>query len=272
MRRQGRVVFSLLLFLCLAANASAQGETVHPELWWSFSPAAAVPLGLNSAVFAGNGVQGYLAGPTSRISASLDFPTGVAVDGVGNVYIADFYNCVVQEVTIADGQIKTVAGNKVAGYSGDGGSATNAKLNYPYDVAVDSAGNLYIADTTNNVIRKVDAVTQKISTIAGNGTGGYSGDGGPATEASLNGPTGVAVDAAGNIYIALSSIIRKVDPSGNISTGAGNWHLGGGFAGDGNVATAAMLNLPWGVAVDSTGNLYIADTHNHRIRKVGTGR
>jgi sugar lactone lactonase YvrE len=254
------------LTVAVYSNSLYYDDSNHHQVW-----KLTLPSGTQTLV-AGNGSKGYSASG-SAILAQLNFPTGVAVDGVGNVYIADFYNCVIQEV-IVGGTIQTVAGNTYPGYLGDGGLATSAELNYPYDVAVDSSGNLYIADTTNNVIRKVvnPGPSGIISTVAGNGTGGYSGDGGPATAASLNGPTGVAVDAAGNIYIALSSIIRKVDPSGTISTVAGNWHLGGGFAGDGNVATAAMLNLPWGVAVDSTGNLYIADTHNHRIRKVGTGR
>ncbi len=159
---------------------------------------------------------------------------------------------------------------KLAGYFGDGGSATSAQLNFPYSVAVDSAGNLYISDTTNTVVRKVDAATQIITTVVGNGTGGFVGDGGPATAAETAGPYGLAVDAAGNLYIGdrNNNVVRKVDAGGTITTVAGNWHLGNGFAGDGNAATAAMLSLPWGVAVDSSGNLYIADTHNHRIRKV----
>jgi len=111
--------------------------------------------------------------------------------------------------------------------------------------------------------------------VAGSPTGyGYSGDGGPATSALLHFPVGVTVDKVGNIYIAdqNNNVIRKVDTSGNISTVAGNFHLGAGYGGDGNVATAAMLNEPWGLAVDSAGNLYIADSHNQRIRKVGPGK
>ncbi len=114
-----------------------------------------------------------------------------------------------------------------------------------------------------------------ISTVAGSPSGyGYSGDGGPATSALLHYPAGIAVDTAGNIYVAdqNNSVIRKVDTSGNISTVAGNFHLGAGYGGDGNVATAAMLNVPWGIAVDASGNLYIADYRNQRIRKVAPGQ
>ena len=124
------------------------------------------------------------------------------------------------------------------------------------------------------MVRKVTYPTYPsgiISTIAGSSGSGYSGDGGPATSALLHEPSGVAVDAAGNVYIVdqLNSVVRKVDTSGNISTVAGNFHLGAGYGGDGNVATAALLSSPWGIAVDAAGNLYIADYHNQRIRKVG---
>jgi sugar lactone lactonase YvrE len=256
--------------LTVAVDSSASNlyfDDSNNNQVWKLPLSSGIP-----AVFAGTGTAGSTGDGGAPTSAQLNFPTGVAVDGAGNVYIADFYNCVIREVAVADGNIHTVAGNKVAGYSGDGGLAVSAKLNYPYGVAVDSSGNLYVADTTNNVIRKVvnPGPIGIISTVAGNGLGGYSGDGGPAASASLSGPTGVSVDAAGNLYIAdrLNNVIRKVDPSETINSVAGNWHLGGGFVGDGNVATAAMLNLPWGLAFDSTGNLYIADTHNHRIRKV----
>ena len=214
------------------------------------------------------------AGSHGYSATLLNLPTGVAVDSTtATVYIADFNNTSVRQAPSAGGSITPFAGNSTQGYSGDGGLAVNAELNYPYGVAVDSAGNVYIADTTNAVIRKVTAGTLDISTIAGNGTTGYSGDGGPATSASINLPTDLAVDAAGNLYIAdrNNGVIRKVDTSGNISTVAGNWRLGNGYAGDGGVATAAMLNLPWGIAFDPQGNLYIADTHNNRIRKVSLG-
>jgi sugar lactone lactonase YvrE len=225
---------------------------------------------INSPGYTGDG------GPPT--SAKLDYPYGVAVDSSGNVYIAQMSNySVVRKVNAAGTIISTVAGKIIAngspGFTGDGGPATSANLNYPQGVAVDSVGNLYIADSSNYVIRKVDYATQNISTIAGTGISGYSGDGGPATAAQINWPNGLAVDSTGNLYITEGdNIVRKVDTSGNISTVAGNVHLVGGYGGDGNVATAATLYNPWGLAFDSFGNLLIGDRLNNRIRKVGMGQ
>ena len=164
--------------------------------------------------------------------------------------------------------INTFAGNGTIGYSGDNGPATSAQLNQPWGVAVDAAGNVYIADTVNNRIRKV--ANGVISTVAGNGTLGYSGDDGPATSAQLSWPAGVAVDSAGNLYVAdqNNNRIRKVS-NGVITTVAGNGMPG--YSGDNGPATSAKLYGPKGVAVDSAGNLYIADTSNQRIRKVLNG-
>ena len=202
----------------------------------------------------------------SATAAELFCPLGVVVDTAGNVYIADSYNNRIRKVTI-DGVINTVAGNGTLGFTGDGGPATAAELNYPYGVAVDTAGNLYIADSGNNRVRKVttDGV---INTVAGNGTKGYSGDGGFATEAQLRGPNGVAIDTAGNLYIADegSNRIRKVTTDGVINTVAGNG--GYGYSGDGGSAKEANLGIPFGIAVDIAGNLYIADRNNNRVRKV----
>ena len=163
--------------------------------------------------------------------------------------------------------IKTVAGNGIPGYSGDGGSAINAGLFYPQGVAVDASGNIFISDYYNNRIRKV-STSGIITTVAGTGTGGYSGDGGLATSANLLLPQGVAVDGSGNIYIAdyYNNRIRKVSTSGIITTVAGSGT--GGYGGDGGTATSANLNLPQGVAVDASGNIYIADNGNNRVRKV----
>src|SRR5438552_723994 len=161
--------------------------------------------------------------------------------------------------------INTVAG----GGAGDGGAATGASLNQPRGVALDASGNLYIADQFNHRIRKVDGGAGIITTVAGNGSYAFAGDGGAATGASLNQPRGVALDASGNLYIADQSNlrIRKVDAaSGIITTVAGNGSPA--FAGDGGAATSASLNEPSGVALDASGNLYIADQFNHRIRKV----
>ena len=217
---------------------------------------------------AGNGTFGFSGDGGPATAAELNQPSSVAVDSAGNIYIADSYNNRIRKVDTSGG-ITTVAGNGTFGFSGDGGPATAAELNQPSSVAVDSAGNIYIADSYNNRIRKVDT-SGGITTVAGNGTFGFSGDGGPATAAELNQPSSVAVDSAGNIYIADSANnrIRKVDTSGGITTVAGNGTFG--FSGDGGPATAAELNQPEGMAVDSAGNIYIADYYNNRIRKVDT--
>ena len=215
---------------------------------------------------AGNGGTGFSGDGGQATSAMLNSSQGVAADVVGNLYIADTENHRIRKVD-AGGKITTVVGNGSAGYNGDGISATSAMLNRPYGVAVDAAGNLYIADTWNSRIRKVDS-SGKITTVVGNGSAGYSGDGGPATSARLNVPFDVVVDAAGNLYINDNSRIRKVNSGGIITTVAGN----GGYIynGDGIPATSAGLN-PQGMALDAAGNLYIADSSNHRIRKVDSG-
>ena len=215
---------------------------------------------------AGNGIPGFSGDGGVATSAQLFGPYAVAVDMSGNLFIADRYNYRIRKVT-PGGVISTVAGNGAQGFSGDGGPAISAQLFSPYAVAVDAAGNLFIADAGNNRIRKVTAAGI-ISTVAGNGTGGYRGDGGPATSAELYYPSSVAVDAAGNLFIADrdNNRIRKVTTAGIISSVAGNGTQG--FSGDGGPATAAQLNLPMCVAVDSMGNLFIADAYNSRIRKV----
>ncbi len=218
---------------------------------------------------AGNGTPGYMGDGGAGISAQLNQPYDVAVDGASNVYIADTANYVIRKLDASTGIITTVAGNGMAGYSGDGGAATSAELNAPKSVVVDIAGNLYIADTGNNVIRKVDASTGIMTTVAGNGKAGYSGDGGAATSAQLNTPYGVAVDIAGNLYVAdvENHVIRKVTVStGIITTVAGNGKAG--YSGDGGAAISAEMSSPEGVAVDSLGNLYIAVFGNCVIRKV----
>ena len=164
-------------------------------------PLAALTPGIIST-FAGNGTAGYTGDGGPATSAELNTPVGVAFDSAGNLYIGDNANSRVRKVNAATGTITTVAGTGVAGYSGDGGAATSAQLNGPEVVALDSAGNLYIAEYYNNRIRKVAATTGIITTVAGNGTQNYSGDGGPATSAALWSPTGVAVDSANNLYIA----------------------------------------------------------------------
>src|SRR5437016_3824473 len=218
---------------------------------------------------AGNGINSFAGDGGAATSASLSHPNGVALDAGGNLYIADLGNERIRKVAAATGIITTVAGNGVFGFAGDGGAATNASLGGPVGVAGDAGGDLYIADYSNHRIRKVDAASGIITTVAGNGAFGFAGDGGAATSASVSGPAGVAVDAGGNLYIANYSThrIRKVDAAtGIITTVAGNGICT--FAGDGGAATNASLNYPASVALDASGNLYIADPNNNRIRKV----
>ena len=255
----------------------------------------------------------------------MNDPLAVAVDASGNVYIADAGNNLIREVHVATGLITTTAGTLgAAGFSGDGGPATAADLNVPAGLAIDSNGNVYIADSRNHVVRKILAATGTITTIAGNHSAGDSGDSGPATAAELNGPVGLALDSLGDLYIVDrgNAVIRKVDASGTITTFAGSnsVDLNGngedsdsefnepfalavdqngnvyvadagdnvvdeinpttgaittiagtgdlGFSGDAGSAIAAELSGPSGVAVDQSGNVYIADTGNVRLREV----
>jgi sugar lactone lactonase YvrE len=226
------------------------------------------------SVIAGTGAPGFSGdGPGPATSAALNFPAGLALDGSGNLFIADTYNNRIRKVT-PDGMISTVAGVGEEGFSGDGGPAISAHLAYPYGLAVDGAGNLYIADTGNNRIRKVTCCVDGapvINTVAGNGTYGSGGEYGPATSAQLGSPHSVAVDSAGNLFIAdlPLHLVRKVTPDGIIHRVAGNGMVG--FSGDGGPATSATLFWPDGLAVDGAGNLYIADPGNYRVRKVTPG-
>lgn len=215
--------------------------------------------------FAGDGTKGYSGDNGPAATAELNHPNGVAVDAVGNVYIADSGNARIRKVS--NGAIATIAGGASVSF-GDNGPATGAALYQPSGVAVDASGNVYIVDTFDNAIRKVSGGV--ITTIAGNGTFGYSGDNGPASSAALNQPLGVAVDAAGNVYIAdtNNSVIRKIS-NGVITTIAGNGTYG--YSGDNRPASSAKLCAPTGVAVDTAGNVYIADVACSVIRKVSNG-
>lgn len=202
----------------------------------------------------------------SATNTALNNPAGVTVNASGDLLIADSGNDVVREVN-PNGIMTIVAGSGTNSYSGDGGAATNAGLNYPAAVATDKIGDLFIADAGHYVIREVNT-NGIITTVAGDGTNVYSGDGGPATNAGLFFPQGVTVDAIGNLYIADSGndVIRKVGTNGIISTIAG----GGTSSGNGIAATNAVLNYPAGVAMDGADNLFIADFGNNVIRKVDT--
>ncbi|MBI4052352.1 MAG: hypothetical protein HY400_07580 [Elusimicrobia bacterium] len=215
---------------------------------------------------AGNGIAGYSGDGGPATSASLNDPQGVAVDRSGNIYISDTRNQRIRKVD-SFGVITTIAGSGVRGYGGDGGPAILAKFNWPKSLYADASGNVYVGDYSNSRIRKIDS-SGVITTAAGNGLSGFYGDGGPATSAQIKNPWDVTGDVLGNLYIAdtYNGRIRKVDASGIITTVAGNGIAG--YSGDGGPATLASLYNPNGVAVDSSGNLYIADTYNRRIRKV----
>ena len=202
-----------------------------------------------------------LAGST----AQFFYPYGVAVDSSGNVYVADLYNHRIRKITPA-GVVSTLAGSGTAGH--EDGTGTAAKFNYPYGVAVDSSGNIYVADYGNHRIRKITS-TGMVSTLAGSGDAGSANGTGTATE--FNGPIGVAVDSSGNVYVADTNNhrIRKITPADRIEDRVVSIFAGSGAAGfaDGT-GTAAKFNLPTGVAVDSSGNVYVADADNNRIRKI----
>jgi hypothetical protein len=201
--------------------------------------------------------------------AVLSGLSGIAIDVIGNLYISDDNR--IRKINTL-GIITTIVGNGVVGFGGDGGQATNAKLEAPYGIAFDQAGNLYFADSANDRVRKINS-SGIITTVAGNGfnspgTGGFSGDGGQATNAELYYPTGIILDAAGNLYIAdlFNERVRMVSTSGIITTIAGDGTQA--YSGDGAAATAAELGNPAGLAFDTESNLYIADSYNNRIRKI----
>ena len=303
-------LLAALAVMALAAPVSAHAAGRSRKKWAVNSPDAPNPVltltpGMAGSV-AGTGVAGYAGDGGPATAAQFNFPSGMGRDAQGNLYVADAANSVIRKFSVG-GAISTVAGNGTQGYSGDGGPATQAQLAFPTGVAVDSAGNLFIADFFNACVRKVDA-SGNISTlvsaagflvrgvavdgsgnvyysgwfegvwkvdtlggvtrVAGNGTPGFGGDGGPATSAQTAGVAGLAVDSQGNLYFAevTNSDIRKVSAGGTITTVAGNQQFG--YSGDGAAATSARLNGPTDVRVDAGGNLYIVDSSNNVIRKV----
>ena len=200
----------------------------------------------------------------------LNYPTGLTLDSVGNIYIADQHNHIIRKIDAVTGRINTIAGTRVAGFFGDLGSALKAQLNFPYDVTLDQSGNIYIADLSNHRVRKIDKTTNIITTIAGTGSNGYSGDYGLATSARLCSPAGLAIDTTGNLYIAdfCNNVIRKVNFQTKIITTAAGIKSFGSNGGDGGLATSAYLHGPVRIALDKKQNLYVSSEVGDVIRKV----
>lgn len=221
------------------------------------------------STYAGTGTLGYTGDGGAATSANIKNPEGISVATNGDLYICDSDNHVIRKVAAATGIITTVAGNGNPGFSGNGGPATAAQLKFPEDVTVAGNGDLYIADTQNHMIRKVTAATGIITTVAGTGSPGSSGNGGLATAAKLNSPRGIQVAANGDLYIGdrSNNMIRKVTAlTGIIATYAGTGTAG--YSGDGGAAVLAKLNRPQGLHLTTTGDLYFADSNNNVIRKI----
>jgi sugar lactone lactonase YvrE len=220
---------------------------------------------------AGNGTPAYTGDGGPAADAKLDQPIDMCTDTAGNIYITEFYNDVVRKINAATGTITTICGSGTGGYGGDSIPAVHARMETPGGSCLDAQGNIYIADFGNHRIRKVTIADGLIHTVAGNGSAGFSGDGGPATAAEIAYPTSVTTDSAGNLYICDNgnNAIRKVDAAtGIITTYAGTtWR---GYSGDGGPAFAATLNTPLYVHADRAGNILIVDAGNNMIREVTT--
>ena len=217
---------------------------------------------------AGSGTQGFSGDNGPASAAQLDSPQGLALSNT-ILYIADTHNHSIRKLDLTTNLITTIAGTTTPGFDGDSGPATSAHLSLPTAITLDTNQNLYVADTANHRIRRIDATTNIITTIAGTGTQGFSGDGALATAASIDSPTGLASDTANNLFLAdtHNHRIRKIDAiTGIITTIAGTGTLG--QSGDNAAATTAQLALPHGLTIDPLGNLYLADTANHRIRRI----
>jgi hypothetical protein len=243
-----------------ALYVSDRGGFVSGRVIWRFGPDG------TADVIAGTGRRGIASSDDDAREADLGSPQGVCVDTLGRVYFADSYNHVILRIE-RNGALARVAGTGMAGSSGDGGPATEAELNQPYDVRLDDAGNLYIADFGNHRIRKVDPAGI-MTTVAGMGEPGYAGDGGSATAARLHGPYGVFADSRHGLLIADSenNVVRQVDSTGTIRTIAGTGRRG--RAGDEGPAVAATFDSPQGLYVDGRGLIYVGDEHNHEIRVI----
>jgi len=219
------------------------------------------------STIAGTGTTGFGSDGVAATSTTIGAPIGICFDAAGNIVFAERSYHRIRKIDIATGIISTIAGTGSSSFGGDGAAATAAFLNQPYDVSYDTAGNLYIADYNNNRIRKVNT-SGVISTYAGDGTTTFSGDGGAATAASLYKPSGVWADSAGNVFITDTwhNKVRKVGATGIISSVAGTGSAG--FGGDGGPGAGAVFNYPSSIAMDNTGNLYLTDDNNHRVRKI----
>jgi sugar lactone lactonase YvrE len=253
-----------------AVAIDASGNILIPDTSNQVVRQVAASTGIITTI-AGTGVAGYSGDGGLATSAELSSPEAVALDAAGNIFIADAGNNVIRRIDHSAGTITTFAGDSTCGFTGDGGPPTSAELCFPGGIVFDAAGDLYIADTYSNAIRFVSASTGKITTVAGipSAMGAYSGDGGPATSAQFNIPNSIALDGAGNLYIAdtYNVVIREVFASnGVIETVAGDHTIG--YSGDGGPATAATMYRPFGVTVDSAGDIYIADTYNSVVRYV----
>ncbi|MES2701236.1 MAG: T9SS type A sorting domain-containing protein [Bacteroidota bacterium] len=222
--------------------------------------------GQTITTIAGGGTAGLGDGGLAT-SASLGVFPGIAFDTAGNIIVATNNQQRVRKINIATGIITTIAGTGISGYSGDGGLATAAKLYYPNHVAVDKRNNIFLAGHPNR-IRKIDGVSGIITTIAGNGTAGFAGDGGPATSALINACEAIAFDASGNLFFSdmMNFRIRMIDTNGIISTVAGDGTLG--FSGDGGLATAAQIGNVWDIKFSRCGDLFIGDQNSRRVRKI----
>jgi len=252
----------------LSVMDSSGNVYLDPVVGIGLAPAAAF-YGAPISTLAGNGTAGSSGNGASASAALVNAPQGGAFDALGNFFFADTGNNVVREISKTTGNITLIAGTGTAGFAGDGFVATSAQLNKPRGVAVDAAGNVYIADTGNNRIREVSAATGTISTIAGTGTASYTGDNGYASAATLSGPAGIALDNTGVLYVA--DMGNHALRAFSVNSGVMVTLVGTGtasYAGDGGVPQLAQLSAPTGVAVDLAGNIYIADTGNAVIRKV----